>query len=71
MTVETAPSAVLVGKNRNGNWVVRERNGNFGGLFANRTQAIKYALLANGHRPETIVEVTYAIELYVSPLPIA
>jgi hypothetical protein len=33
------------------------------GLFVNRAQAVKYALCENGHHPETIVELSGAIEL--------
>ncbi|MCA1386145.1 MULTISPECIES: hypothetical protein [unclassified Bradyrhizobium] len=56
---------VLVGKNRFGNWVVREQNGNFGGLFASRAQALKYALCENGLHPEAIFEVSREIELII------
>ncbi|MEY9104454.1 hypothetical protein ABH999_000650 [Bradyrhizobium yuanmingense] len=56
-------STVFVGKNRFGNWVVREQNGNFGGLFASRAQALKYALCENGQHPEAILEVSREIEL--------
>ncbi|TYO60866.1 hypothetical protein FXV83_41380 [Bradyrhizobium hipponense] len=58
-----APWTVFVGKDRHGNWVARERNGLFGGLFVNRAQALKFALWANGHHPETVVEVSREIEL--------
>lgn len=61
----TAPT-VLVGRNRRGNWVAREQNGIFGGLFVNRAQALKYALRENGHHPETIVEPSHEIELDIS-----
>ncbi|WP_354202876.1 hypothetical protein [Bradyrhizobium sp. JR4.1] len=56
-------STVFVGKNRFGNWVVREQNGIFGGLFASRAQALKYALCENGQHPEAIQEVSREIEL--------
>ncbi|MGY3146398.1 hypothetical protein ACVWYQ_003397 [Bradyrhizobium sp. USDA 3397] len=54
---------ILVGKNRFGNWVVREQNDIFGGLFASREQALKYALRQNGQHPEAIIEVSREIEL--------
>ena len=54
---------VFVGKDKGGHWVVQEQNGLFGGLFVNRAQAVKYALFENGHHPETIVELSRAIEL--------
>ncbi|MGL9621716.1 hypothetical protein QRQ56_27400 [Bradyrhizobium sp. U531] len=56
-------STVFIGKNRLGNWVAREQNGIFGGLFVSRVQAFKFALFENGHHPERIVEVSREIEL--------
>lgn len=57
------PLTVFVGRNRHGNWVAREKNGTFGGLFVDRAQAFKYALLENGHHPQAIVELSPTIEL--------
>jgi hypothetical protein len=54
---------VFIGRNSRGNWVAREQNGLYGGLFVNRAQAVKYALFENGHHPETIVELSREIEL--------
>ena len=54
---------VFIGRNRSGNWVAREQNGLFGGLFVNRAQAVKYALFENGHHPEAIVELSREVEL--------
>jgi hypothetical protein len=54
---------VFIGRNRRGNWVAREQNGLFGGLFVNRAQAFKFALFENGHHPETIVELPREVEL--------
>lgn len=64
-----AASTIFVGTNRRGNWVAREQNGMFGGLFVNRAQAFKYALFENGYHPETIVEVSCEIELDISATP--
>ncbi|EHR00842.1 hypothetical protein [Bradyrhizobium sp. WSM471] len=59
-----APSTVIfVGRNSRGNWVARERNGVFGGLFVSRAQAFKYAMFESGNRPEAILEVLREIEL--------
>ncbi|UFW51344.1 MULTISPECIES: hypothetical protein [Bradyrhizobium] len=60
---DSAPLIVFVGRDRRGNWVAREQGGSFGGLFVNRAQALKYALVENGGRPESIIEVTCEIEL--------
>nr|WP_076865923.1 hypothetical protein [Bradyrhizobium mercantei] len=58
-------TVVFVGRNRRGNWVARERNGLFGGLFVDRAQALKYALLEISHRRESVIEVSGTIELDV------
>ncbi len=54
---------VIVGRNSRGNWVAREKNGLFGGLFVSRAQAVKYALFENGHHPETIILSSNVVEL--------
>ena len=56
-------NVVFIGRNRSGQWVAREQNGLYGGLFVNRAQAIKYALFENGNHPEMIVELSREIEL--------
>ena len=61
--ISTSLSLVFVAKNRRGDWVAKEQNGLYGGLFVNRSKAIKYALEENGHHPETIVELRGEIEL--------
>ena len=58
-----ASTIVFIGRNRRGQWVAQEQNGLYGGLFVNRTQALKYALFENGHHPETIIELSHEIEL--------
>lgn len=63
----SSPSTVVfIGCNSRGQWVAREQNGLFGGLFVSRAQAVKYALFENGHHPETIVELSRGIELDMS-----
>jgi hypothetical protein len=58
-----ASAIVFIGRNRRGQWVALQQNGLYGGLFVDRTQAIKYALFENGHHPETIIELSREIEL--------
>ena len=55
-------SIVFIGKNKSGQWVARERNGLFGGLFVSQRAAVRYALFENDHRPEAIIAVS-ALEL--------
>lgn len=62
---------VLIGKNSRGNWVVREEGGSFGGLFASRAHAYKYALFENGYRQGKIIEVSGKIELDILPERVA
>lgn len=64
-----ASTIVFIGRNRRGQWVAQEQNGLYGGLFVNRTQALKYALFENGHHPETIVELSREIELNMHDKP--
>jgi hypothetical protein len=59
----TASAIVFIGRDSRGHWVARQQNGLYGGLFVCRAEAIKYALSENGHRPETIVELSREIEL--------
>ena len=56
-------SRVTVGRNSRGNWVAQESNGLFGGLFISRVQAVKFALIENGHDPEAIFVTTDIVEL--------
>ena len=56
-------TVVFIGRNCRGQWVAQQQNGLYGGLFVNRTQAVKYALFENGQHPEMIVELSREIEL--------
>jgi len=63
----------LIGRDRLGNWVVRDVQGLRGGLFVGRTEALKYALFENGNRPQAVIMVPGIVELDLSatPLPAA
>jgi hypothetical protein len=67
----SSSTIVFVGKDKAGHWVVQEQNGLFGGLFVNRTEAVKYALFENGHHPEMIIELAREIELDMGGKPAA
>ena len=60
---------VLIGRNRRGQWVAREQNGLYGGLFVSRTAAVRYALFENGHRPEAIISSASPLELDIAAAP--
>src|SRR5215470_10791441 len=57
---------LLIGKNSRGQWVVRSQDGLSGGLFVNRTEALRYALFENGRRPEAVIMVPGCLELALS-----
>lgn len=54
---------VLIGKNSRGQWVAQQQNGLYGGLFVNRSDAVRYALFENGRHPESIVAIAGVLEL--------
>jgi hypothetical protein len=62
-------TVVLIGKNGRGQWVAREQGGLFGGLFVNRTAAVRYALFENGHHPEAIIASASLLELDMGTSP--
>jgi len=66
-------SLFLIGRDRQGHWVVRDLQGRRGGLFVGRTEALKYALFENGNRPQAVVMVPGFLELdmQAAPLPLA
>ena len=53
----------LIGKNSRGNWVVQDNRGSCGGLFVNRTEALKFAMFENGNRPQAVIMVPGIFEL--------
>jgi hypothetical protein len=60
---------VLIGRNNRGQWVAREQNGLYGGLFVSRAAAVRYALFENGHHPEAIVCSASSLELDMGATP--
>jgi len=56
----------FIGKDSHGNWVVQDRRHTCGGFFANRRDALKFALFENGNRPQAVVMVTDTLELDMS-----
>lgn len=59
----------LIGRNSRGNWVVQDQQGLCGGLFVNRTAALKFALFENGNRPQAVIMVPGPLELDMSAKP--
>ena len=63
------PAPFLIGKNSCGNWVVQDVNGLRGGLFVDRTQALKFAIWENGSRPQAAIMVPEGLELDMNGKP--
>jgi hypothetical protein len=59
----------LIGKNRHGDWVVQDTSGLRGGLFVDRTQALKFAMWECGNRPQAVIMVPEGLELDMSAKP--
>ena len=53
----------LVGKDRDGNWVVQDQARLHGRLFISRADALRFAMLENGPRPLAVVMVPTTLGL--------
>jgi hypothetical protein len=58
-----------IGRNSRGNWVVKDQKGLCGGLFVNRTEALKFAMFENGNRPQAAIMVPGILELDIGRAP--
>ena len=56
----------LIGKDSRGNWVVQDERGLCGGLFVDRTEALKFAMFENGNHPQAVIMVPGVFELDIS-----
>ena len=63
------PAPFLIGKNSRGNWVVQDPSGLRGGLFVDRTHALKFAMWENGNRPQAVIMIPDGLELDMSVKP--
>ena len=59
--------ALLLGQNHCGNWAVQDETHNCGGVFLNKSEALKFALSMNGNRPSAIICVRGPMELDLRP----
>jgi hypothetical protein len=57
----------LVGRDKDGRWIVRDQAGLNGGIFINRAAALHFALLENGHGPEAAIMMPGVLELDMAP----
>jgi hypothetical protein len=56
----------LVGRDSHGHWVAQDQRGLCGGLFVDRSKAIRFAMEENGKRPHAIIIVPGVFELDMS-----
>jgi 1-acyl-sn-glycerol-3-phosphate acyltransferase len=65
--IKAAPAASLsclfVGRDRAGHWVVKDARSLCGGLFANRTEAIRFAMYECQRRPQSVIMLPEGLEL--------
>ena len=59
----------MVGQDRRGNWVVRDPRGIRGGLFVDRTAALRFVRSETGDQPQAVVMVSAGLELDLSRKP--
>jgi hypothetical protein len=50
-------SLLFIGTDSRGHWVVRDQAGLCGGLFVDRSEALRFAMLENGRRPQAVIMV--------------
>ncbi len=55
--------SILVGKDREGHWVVKDQAGLHGGIFVDRAQALKYAMREIADRVQAVIMVPGILEL--------
>ena len=55
-----------VGRNSHGDWVVEDESGRYGGIFVDRSEAVKYALFESGYRQPAVLMIPGIMELDMS-----
>jgi hypothetical protein len=64
---DSAPANIfLVGRDSRGHWVVQDERGLCGGLFVDRSKAIRFAMDETGKQPQAIKMVPGVFELDMS-----
>jgi hypothetical protein len=63
---DSASNIFLVGRDSGGHWVVQDERGLCGGLFVDRSNAIRFAMDETGRRPQAIKMVSGILELDMS-----
>jgi hypothetical protein len=55
-------SCLFIGRDRRGRWVVKDAQGLCGGLFTNRTEAIRFAMVECQRRPQSVIMLPDGLE---------
>ncbi len=56
-------TCLFIGQDRSGHWVVKDARSLCGGLFANRTEAIRFAMHECQRRPQSVIMLPDGLEL--------
>ncbi|HXZ14827.1 MAG TPA: hypothetical protein VEH77_02430 [Roseiarcus sp.] len=56
-------ACLFIGQDRLGHWVVRDQKRLCGGLFANRNEAIRFAMYECQRRPQSVIMLPNGLEL--------
>jgi hypothetical protein len=56
-------SCLFIGRDRSGHWVVKDARSLCGGLFTNRTEAIRFAIYECQRRPQSVIMLPDGLEL--------
>ena len=56
-------SCLFIGRDRSGHWVVKDARSLCGGLFTNRTEAIRFAMIKCQRRPQSVIMLPDGLEL--------
>ena len=56
-------SCLFIGQDRGGDWVVKDAQSLCGGLFANRNEAIRFAMYECQRRPQSVIMLPDGLEL--------
>jgi hypothetical protein len=57
-------SCLFIGRDRNGRWIVKDARSHCGGLFANRTEAIRFAMYeCQRRRPQSVIMLPDDLEI--------
>ena len=65
-STQSGQNIFLVGRDSRGHWVVQDERGLCGGLFVDRSRAIRFAMDVTGRRPQAIKMVPGIFELDMS-----